>query len=421
MIENIIYFITGLILQITWICAYKKITNENIIINFKNITIMFLLEILHLLVKLFIHYNVNVVFTFINIAIDYKLFFNNKLKKAILYSLIIWVLSIIIDLITMVIMLPININVLNDFNRQMLSSISTIIMVTFLLSLSYIKYTRMFINNVYKKIETFHINSVSISIILWSFFILGYLSVHNMGNDKILINNLVIGAIALILLTNILYLHFNIYTLKKTNKIIEKNDYINREVIVQYKTIKHNMENKLIGLKTVPNKEKEKVINEIIKEQNNSFYIKYDIEKMPRGISGLILEVIYQYKDDKINVKIDNRITQNLLSILGPKRYNMLCDVLGITLKNALEASKETKEKLILIEFKELEKQISITITNSFKGSINIDEIGELYYTTKENGNGLGLNSIIRRKTIKSTFSIKNNYFISHLTINKAN
>ena len=421
MIENIIYFITGIILQITWIYTYKQLTNEKITISIINMIIVIIFGLLQLLIKVSNLHNLTAILTYLNVLIDYTVFFNKNIKKSIIYALIIWVISIIIDLVTMIIMLPINITELNRTAIQLLSSTSTLVMISTLVCLSRIKTTKNFINKICQRLYSFKISALTISSILWAFFIIGYISVQNMGNDKVLINNLAVGGIALMLLINILYLHFNIYTLKKTNKIIEKNDYINREVIVQYKTIKHNMENKLIGLKTVPNKEKEKVINEIIKEQNNSFYIKYDIEKMPRGISGLILEVIYQYKDDKINVKIDNRITQNLLNILGPKRYNMLCDVLGITLKNALEASKETKEKLILIEIKELEKQISITITNSFKGSINIDEIGELYYTTKEKGNGLGLNSIIRRKTIKSTFSIKNNYFISHLTINKAN
>ena len=163
------------------------------------------------------------------------------------------------------------------------------------------------------------------------------------------------------------------------------------------------------------------MINEIIKEQNESFYFKYDIEKMPTGISGLILEILYQFKDDKLHVKIDNRVKENLLTVVGYKKYNLMCDYLGIILNNALEACKESKEKLVLIEFSEKEDIIVVKVTNSFKGTINVDKIGDLNYTTKEFGHGLGIYSIISRKKIKTSFIIKNNYFISQIIINKAN
>ena len=241
-----------------------------------------------------------------------------------------------------------------------------------------------------------------------------------MNNKDVLLNNLVIIFIFILIIINIIYLHYQIYWLKKTNQILEKNDSVNREVITEYQIIKHNIENKLIGLKSVPEKDKNNMINEIIKEQNESFYVKNDINSIPEGISGLIFEILYQYKEDNINVKIDNKIEDNILKKIGLKKYNKLCDYIGVLLKNALEASRESKEKIVYITFKSKDNFIIIEVMNTFSGKINIDNIGKKEYTTKTKGHGIGLYSLLNKKSIKLDLTIKNNYFISSIHIKKA-
>ena len=56
---------------------------------------------------------------------------------------------------------------------------------------------------------------------------------------------------------------------------------------------------------------------------------------------------------------------------------------------------------------------------NSFEGNLDLEQIGELKYTTKNTGHGLGLYSLIGLKKLNIKTSIKNNIFINEIKILK--
>jgi len=205
------------------------------------------------------------------------------------------------------------------------------------------------------------------------------------------------------------------------NEILEKNDIVNRKVITQYRVLKHNLESKLMGVKTVSNDEAKQLIDEMILDYNSSFFIKHDVNAMPLGINGFVFEKLYKYQDENLDISVTNKIKNNILDSVGSRNYNLFCEALGVTLDNALEASKNSQEKLFYLEFNETNDKVTIKVINTFSGDIELDKLGTVQYTTKEKGHGFGLFSLIGRKNLTITTSIKNNRFINFLEIKKKN
>ena len=174
-----------------------------------------------------------------------------------------------------------------------------------------------------------------------------------------------------------------------------------------------------MGVKTVANKKAKELLDNLIKEYNESFYIKHDINSMPLGINGLVFEKLYKYNEDKIEISITNKIKSKILNAVGPRSYNLFCEALGVTLDNALESAKESKDKLVYIEFRENKDYVQMKIMNTFHGNIDLDKLGTVNYTSKSEGHGLGLYSLFGRKNLTITTSIKNNLFVNKIEVKK--
>ena len=92
---------------------------------------------------------------------------------------------------------------------------------------------------------------------------------------------------------------------------------------------------------------------------------------------------------------------------------------MGVTLDNALEASLNSKEKVVYLKLSETNEKIIINIQNTFSGSIDFDKLGKINYSSKGTNHGLGLASLLRKSEIELTTSIKLNLFIVKILVNK--
>lgn len=86
---------------------------------------------------------------------------------------------------------------------------------------------------------------------------------------------------------------------------------------------------------------------------------------------------------------------------------------------NAIDASINSKKKILYISFEEKSSSLIVKIINSYSGSIDIDELGNLNYTSKSSGHGLGLWSLFHKRGISVQNTLKDNLFISTITILK--
>ena len=89
------------------------------------------------------------------------------------------------------------------------------------------------------------------------------------------------------------------------------------------------------------------------------------------------------------------------------------------SLDNAIEASLNSKNKVVVINLYDDENNIYVEIKNSFAHNLDIDNLGKLNYSTKGKQRGLGLFSILRDNEASLKVRVVNNYFISIITARK--
>ena len=122
-------------------------------------------------------------------------------------------------------------------------------------------------------------------------------------------------------------------------------------------------------------------------------------------------------KNKKIKVYINSQKKINT----SDKDYLDLCNIVGILLDNAIEASEQTKNKIIEINITETKNEILIKISNNFVNKVDINKIGKKNYSTKELKSGIGLNYIkkVNNSKIKVKFFIINDIFITNIFYKK--
>jgi hypothetical protein len=205
---------------------------------------------------------------------------------------------------------------------------------------------------------------------------------------------------------------------KKTNQqLIEYNEKYSK-FLDEYKIYKHNIKNKIAGMKPYGNKKINALIDDLLEEETNFTVKNNNLYNVPNGIKGIVAGKLY---NANISVLIDNKLKGDPFIKLSPKKFNSITESIGIALDNAIEASIETKEPVIMMNLYEDDETIFIKIGNNFSNAIDIDELGSKYYSTKNRGSGLGLFSIMSNKQVKEKISIINNFYYIELQIKKYN
>ena len=239
-------------------------------------------------------------------------------------------------------------------------------------------------------------------------------------NDKGYIVLVIFIAFSVLLFViNFIIQQFQIISLKESIKLLNKNNEFYLNLIDEYRILKHNLISNLSGIKSVTNKKTRALIDDLITEYNSILKLPKNFKEIPTGISGIVYEKIYSANNSQLQLKVDNKLKNNIIEILSARKFNALCEALGITLDNAIEAAEQSNEKILYLEFTEDENKLILKIVNTFSGVVDIDELGKKNYTSKKKGHGLGLFSILNKKDIKLTTIIKNNKFISVVTVNK--
>lgn len=135
---------------------------------------------------------------------------------------------------------------------------------------------------------------------------------------------------------------------------------------------------------------------------------------------------IYSLLNNKYYQALQYGITMNfeIFSDLSTINFNIyeFTRILGILLDNAIEAAKETTEKIIEIQFKsDSKKQLFIIKNSCADNNISTTKIFEKGYSTKKNNSGIGLwkvHNILSKNTNIDLFTtVKNNKFKQELSV----
>lgn len=220
-----------------------------------------------------------------------------------------------------------------------------------------------------------------------------------------------------ILFVSIIKLKYQDEMLKKSNRqLIDYNNNYGK-FLDDYKVYKHNINHKLAAMKSFGNKKINALIDDLLEEETTFSIKNNELYNIPNGIKGIVAEKLYN-KD--YHVMIDNKIKKDPFIKLDARSFNSISECIGIALDNAIEASEATEEPIILLDLNEDNKNIYLKIGNNYCNSIDLDNIGNKYYSTKNRGSGLGLFSIKQNNLVKEKIEIINNFYYIELQIKKA-
>ena len=126
--------------------------------------------------------------------------------------------------------------------------------------------------------------------------------------------------------------------------------------------------------------------------------------------------------EEKIKYELDVEPgVKKKLDLLSTSMYKHITKVLGVLLDNAIDASKQSKEKKVIISVSSSKSKVIFSIENTFKGKLDISKIGN-GYTTKGSGHGYGLRLVkdIMKETnsLEINNELKDKYYVVNLIIN---
>ena len=160
--------------------------------------------------------------------------------------------------------------------------------------------------------------------------------------------------------------------------------------------------------------------------RTHSSYLISQLNKFPDGgIKGLLYYKLSIMEDEKISYEINVEVgVKTKLNSLSVDMYKNITKILGVLFDNAIDASKKSKDKKIIINVVKKTNLVTFSIYNTYKGKIDINELGN-GFTTKGKGHGYGLRlvkDIIESSNIfKLENLIENEYYVTKLTIKTKN
>ena len=415
MSKFLLYLLISVLSSLGFIYLYLKLNDAKLKLNLKIITLFILGMIFQTLIR---YYGISFISSlsyFLIFPFLYYLIYPLPKVKLVFYVIIIWVYAMILDLITMLILsftyVIIDYDVYNNFY---IVFPSFIICILFFI-LGNMRVVKSFTNFLYKSVNK--IKYYDFVLLLLAIFTLLAAIVFSINIQKTTIGILLFLTVFSILLVFITLIkmkfldyEYGIFldTLRENNNFYIKMDEENR-------MFKHNLLANLLSVKSVSNKASRDLINELISNLNYNVDFLNQLKNIPYGLTGIIYEKICPY-NNKLDVKIDNKINYDIFDVLKPKRYNVLVEKLVLMIDNALEASMLSVDKVVIINMYLEGDKIVIEVKNSFRDSIDIDSLGKLSYSTKSNSRGFGLFTILRDNEVSVNVKIINNMFVAKLT-----
>lgn len=412
------YLFVASIECLIYVNGYYNVRNKKLKFNKNVILIVFLISSLTSFNNIFNLLSFKLIINYISITILIFLATKTNIKKSVGFSTYLCTMSVIIELIIVLIF--------SQFvsQKQLLNSqfpnISINLTYTLLI---YLSFKTKFIKSLVIKIENFFDSSIKTDyIVVLGIIVLNIICIYHENY----FNGINITIFLMFIISLIIVLFF--LTLKEKHKKesqILKSEFLSQAInsyesaIKDYKTLKHNLMNDFLTIKTLANIECQDLINEKIKQYSKDYEWIDLVSEIPSGIQGLLFLKSQQAKRKGVefNIKSSNVSIKDLK--LATKTYSFLNDSLGILLDNAVDASLISKNKHVIVNISQNQKEIIVEIINKFKQDINIDMLGTLNYSTKKEKSGIGLNYIAKNKQarIKISNRIVNDYFISTLKL----
>lgn len=384
--------------------VFAKILLENkkIKLSFKNIVVIIASIILYGIIASTISGILKTLILCFLYVLVYKCIFNTTYSKSLLLAFEHIVLIIIPDLL----ILLFGVYILKIDTKEFYTMYTETILSTFIVDVMFLFLTYVF-KKPLRKISNIKLtnNKEIIMYLLLSLFSILVVFYTKYSNVKVSSSKeLILGII--IIVSFILILYSLVKQKMENNKLMTR--YIKLlEFIKNYekeldkqKELRHESKNQLITARSkIVDKKKE---HEVIEYLNSiiSDYVKGNNEKytsfqyLPaNGIKGFFYYKANEAENNGINLSINvsPKVENTFIGDLDTNDFKQLGILLGVYLDNAIEASKNSKDKKMAIEIYKTGEDIEIIISNTYEGTIDTESIGKTKYTTKGKNHGYGL------------------------------
>lgn len=349
-----------------------------------------------------------------------------KDRTVILYSfnteIILGVCEILVTLILVIIGID-SVDIVNSIKYNLLANIFIAI---FAIGLSYIPIVKKAMNkiiNIFKKKKLINY--------LYVLLLILYLVVSKNGLELILESNYYVNilfVVGVIIIFGIIIKNESKYErLKEENKQMYNHVTKYEKIITEQGKVNHEFKNQLMVIRGYAQMKSDKLldyIDSITQDANktHSSYLISQLNKFPEGgIKGLLYYKLSIMEDENIKYELDVQAgVRTKLNSLSINMYKNITKILGVLLDNAIDASKRSKEKQIIISVLKDKSNVIFSISNSYKEKLNLDKMGT-GFTTKGLGHGYGLrlvNDIMKEtNSFKVTNEVKDKYYVSNLII----
>ena len=188
---------------------------------------------------------------------------------------------------------------------------------------------------------------------------------------------------------------------------------------------RHEMKNNLSIIRGMT--KNKNIINKIDEILDMSIIIDDQVIETLKNIPKGDLKALLYYKiavSKKKNINIVFEISEQVTKSIKKKekeKIRELCIILGIYLDNAIEAAEKSKDKNVVLEIYEINKELNFVISNTYEKILSIKNMNRKNFTTKGKNHGKGLyyaSKVIRKhKWIKQDQMFLNKYFIQKIII----
>lgn len=402
---------------IIYLLCFKRCIKEKLKINLKKTIIILILSVLVMVNNIYNPFWFKSFATIIILFAGCKIIFQKNWKHTLGLVIVFSLISIILDFISGI-FLNIAFKNINEFNDSIMAKSMLTIIIWCLLYFIINNKIFDYIMEAFIKKDKQKVIYVIFFLFIIVFSIFSYIYISDYKNFLVYILTVIIIITFSILMAQILKKDFEQNKLLIQYKFLQENIQNYEGIIEEYKDLKHNLNNDMMAIRSIVDEPAQRLIDEKLEKYNSSSSLMTNVRDIPKGLQGLLFLKISNLKQQGITVEI-NTNDKDAFDILDIKNYSILCDLFGIILDNAIEATKKSDEKLIYIDITFENNQLNIKTINTFMDCMDLDLIGEKNYSTKKIKSGRGLH-YIDKITKKNKFKVKkeiiNNLFIASIT-----
>ena len=348
-------------------------------------------------------------------------------KKIILYAFINQLIFSLSEIIVSLILVSIGFDSKSIADDFTINLVLNLLISTLAVLLIFIPFIKKVINAI---IRLFN-NNKNLSNYLIIFLIMIYIIVSKNGLEFIMESNYYINIVfivgIIVIISIVMKSESKAEQLKEINNQMINHVTKYEKIITEQGKANHEFKNQLMVIRGYAQMKSDKLIDyidSIIKDSKKTYssYLISQLNKFPAGgIKGLLYYKLSTMDEEKITHELNVESGVKIrLDTLGIESYKNITKMLGVLFDNAIDASKKSKNKKIIINVVKKTNSVTFSIYNTYRGKINIDELGT-GFTTKGSGHGYGLRlvkDIIESSNIFELENlIENEYYVTRLVI----